>query len=145
MRSSIIQFRKPLAALSILLGICIQSALASEIVVNPANQEPIDQERIKLMLTGKERFWKSGAEVVIAIVKTDENLDETLLRYSGMTELKFKNHWQRIAFSGRGKMPRTFSDIADLESFVLQHPGAIGILPDDRQLASLRRGLGSDR
>lgn len=114
-------------------------ALGSEIVANPGNQEEIDKATLKLILIGKEKFWDSGSEVVIAILRSNPEVDETLTRYSGMTTNKFKNHWQRIAFSGRGKMPKMFSNMEDLIKFVESNEGAIGIVASDSDESNLRR------
>ncbi|MDQ8186816.1 hypothetical protein [Pelagicoccus sp. SDUM812002] len=114
-------------------------ASASDIVANLKNDEPLNKEQLKLMLTGKEKFWESGSEVVIAILKSDPAVDGALAEYTGMTSNKFKNHWQRIAYSGRGKMPRMFSNIEDLVAFVNANRGAIGIVSEEVSSSELRR------
>lgn len=130
--------RKCIAALAALACGVSSFASASEVVANSGNAESLDKEQLKLMLTGKEKFWQSGSEVVIAILKSDPNVDEALARYSGMTTNKFKNHWQRIAFSGRGKMPKMFSNVDDLVIFVAANKGAIGIVSTDTKARGLR-------
>ncbi|MDQ8182062.1 hypothetical protein [Pelagicoccus sp. SDUM812005] len=115
------------------------NAVATEVVANPRNDEQIDKESLKLMLIGKEKFWSSGSEVVIAILKSDPSVDDALSRYSGMTTNKFKNHWQRIAFSGRGKMPKMFSSMEDLVKFIETNEGAIGIVSSTNNVETLRR------
>lgn len=134
----ITQLRKYFLLWGIVLPLCFATVDAS-VVANPENEEPIDEELLKLMLTGKEKFWDSGSEVVIAILRSESDADDALSRYSGMTMNKFKNHWQRIAFSGRGKMPKMFSSIDELEAFVKNNKGAIGIVSTGAQPKSLRR------
>ena len=114
-------------------------AAAAPIVLNPQNDAPIDDAFIHSVLTGTERFWANGDEVLIALLKTDPQTEKALSRYSGMTASKFKNHWQRIAFSGRGKMPKQFTQIEDLVEYVKRNPGAIAIVGDTPATAPLRR------
>ncbi len=120
-------------------GGCCPCLFAAEIVANPSNRESLDEESLKLMLTGKEKFWESGSEVKIAMLKSDPRIDEMLTRYSGMTSNKFKNHWQRIAFSGRGKMPKTFARKEDLVAYVKANKGAIAIVSSLGEAGDLRK------
>lgn len=122
----------------LLLGQMVSLGLAADIVANPRNSEKLDEESLKLMLTGKEKFWESGSEVKIAFLKSDPRIDELLTRYSGMTSNKFKNHWQRIAFSGRGKMPKTFARSEDLIAYVKANKGAIAIVSSLSEAGDLR-------
>jgi len=113
------------------------NVLASDVVMHPKNEQPIDADQIKSMLIGKQRFWDNGTEVIIAILKDDAAAEEALKRYCGMTSSKFKNHWQRISFSGRGKMPKTFPTLPELISYVNEHPGAIAVAPAPKTIAHL--------
>lgn len=128
-----------IVSLLVLLGAFQLEAGESSIVTNPQNVDEVDEDFLKDMLVGKERFWTGGAEVVIAILKNDPESESVLREYSGMTPMKFKNHWHRIAFSGRGKMPKLFSDVEDLVDFVNSNKGAIGIVSADTQLSALRK------
>lgn len=125
-------------------GAFVPYGWGADILANPSNEELIDEESLKLMLTGKEKFWSSGSEVKIALLKSDPRIDELLTRYSGMTSNKFRNHWQRIAFSGRGKMPKVFASQKDLIDYIKANEGAIGIvssLPADGGLRGIDLGL----
>lgn len=122
-----------------LIALCPLGAEAGDILANPRNAEPISEETFKAMLIGKEKFWSSGSEVTIALLKSDPEVEATLTRYSGMTASKFKNHWQRMAFSGRGKMPKLFDSIEELIEYVNSHEGAIAIVPSGAKADRLRR------
>ena len=103
---------------------------APSVLLNPNNESNVDEGYIRALLTGTERFWENGTEVLIAVLKDDPQSDKAINQYSGMTPSKFKNHWQRIAFSGRGKMPKQFSTKEKLLEFVNRTPGAIAIIDD---------------
>jgi len=88
------------------------------IAINTKNSEQIDSDKITSVLVGKRKFWDNGAEVVIAILKGNPNASKALEKHAKMDEGRFKNHWQRLAFSGRGRMPKFFSstDMTDRET-----------------------------
>ncbi len=117
----------------------ISAAQSQTVVANPGNHSPADLALIKLMLTGKERFWQDGAEVVIVTLRSDDKIDEALNEFCGMSASKFKNHWQRIVFSGRGKMPKQFATVEELVAYVEQTKGAIAIVSDEKSVQQLRR------
>lgn len=96
-------------------------------LLNPSNTAKLDEESLSSILTGSMRFWENGEEIRIATLKNDPDLEEALKRYSGMTAAKFKNHWQRIMYSGRGKMPKQFATPQELFEYIKFTPGAISI------------------
>jgi len=114
------------------------NSLAAEVVTHPENTHEIDSEQIRSILIGKQRFWNDGTEVIIAILN-EQSAETALKSYCGMTTAKFKNHWQRIAFSGRGKMPITFQTLEELSSYVYNHPGAIAIVANHPPIAKLNK------
>lgn len=135
----ITQLKMNMLSLAVMLLFAVGSVHASEIVANPDNGAVVDKELLKLILTGREKFWESGSEVVIVMLKSDPDAAAALTEYSGMTSNKFKNHWQRIVFSGRGKMPKMFSNLEDAVQFIQEHEGAIGIISSKADVKSLRR------
>jgi len=98
------------------------------IAINTKNSEQIDSDKITSVLVGKRKFWDNGAEVVIAILKGNPNASKALEKHAKMDEGRFKNHWQRLAFSGRGRMPKFFSSTEEISAFVASNEGAIGVL-----------------
>jgi hypothetical protein len=114
---------------SLLLSLAFAAnSLAAEVVTHPENTHEIDSEQIRSILIGKQRFWADGTEIIIAILNNSSS-ENVLKSYCGMTSSKFKNHWQRISFSGRGKMPVSFRTSKEITTYINDHPGAIAILP----------------
>lgn len=101
---------------------------APAIIVNASNADEIDSDTITSALVGKRKYWESGSEVVIAVLKGDPETSKALEEHAKMDEGRFKNHWQRLAFSGRGRMPRMFDDARDLLAFVRGNDGAIAVV-----------------
>lgn len=118
--------RLALAALFLATGLA-QALNAAPVILNPSKEQQADKDFLRSALIGSERFWGDGDEVLIALLKNDPQSERILQELSGMTPSKFKNHWQRLAFSGRGKMPKSFDDRRQLIDFVERNPGAIAI------------------
>lgn len=123
---------------TILALLLIGEAAAGTIIVNTGN-DTTDAKSISAALVGKQKFWGSGKEVVIAMLQGDSDAESALKEATGMDASRFKNHWQRLAFSGRGKMPKHFTDIGALLAFVQTNQGAIGIAPDSIDLSSVKK------
>jgi len=117
----------------------VELCAQAEIVANPSNTSRIDSQKLHDLLTGRIKFWDDGPVVTIAVLKTDPGTDELLLKHTGMTASRFKNHWQRIAFSGRGRMPKLFSNVEELVAYVSANEGAIGIVSAADETQELRK------
>ncbi len=112
---------------------------APAVVVNSENGDAVDADTLSAYLIGKRKFWEGGSEVVIAYLKDDADANEALQKFTKMDDSRFKSHWQRLAFSGRGTMPKQFSDPAALVDFVKANKGAIGLLSDTADLSGVKK------
>jgi len=130
-------FKIAIAISSLLAGTCLKAE--PTVVVNTNNQEAIDADSLNPYLIGKRKYWESGTEVTIAILKGNADSTAALEQYAGMNDSRFKSHWQRLAFSGRGTMPKQFSDPAALVAFVKVNKGAIGVLDDSTDLSDVKK------
>ncbi|MDQ8187992.1 hypothetical protein [Pelagicoccus sp. SDUM812002] len=115
----------------------IQAAPA--VVVNSDNADAVDGESLNAYLVGKRKFWEGGSEVVIAVLKDDADANGALEQFTKMDDSRFKSHWQRLAFSGRGTMPKQFSDPEALVAFIKLNKGAIGLVTDTADLSGVKK------
>lgn len=115
----------------------IQAAPA--VVVNSDNADAIDADTLTAYLIGKRKFWEGGSEVVIAVLKDDADANGALEQFAKMDDSRFKSHWQRLAFSGRGTMPKQFSDPEALLAFIKVNKGAIGLVTDTADLSGVKK------
>ncbi|MDQ8196905.1 hypothetical protein QEH56_02035 [Pelagicoccus enzymogenes] len=131
----------PKTLLVTLLATVLASTLqaAPAVVVNPDNTDAVDSETLTAYLIGKRKFWEGGSEVVIAVLKDDADANGALEQFTKMNDSRFKSHWQRLAFSGRGTMPKQFSDPAALVAFVKVNKGAIGLVSDSADLSGVKK------
>ncbi len=130
---------KSLAIASIAIVSASMIHAAPAVVVNADNPDAVDGDALTAYLIGKRKFWEGGSEVVIAVLKDDADASGALEQFTKMNDSRFKSHWQRLAFSGRGTMPKQFSDPAALVAFVKVNKGAIGLVTDTADLSSVKK------
>ena len=81
------------------------------------------------VLRGERQRWSDGTKVVIALMKTNTAVGMTTLKkVYNMTENEFNKKWLALVFQGKADAPTFFNSVTELENFVSQTPGAIGVL-----------------
>ncbi len=78
---------------------------------------------------GEQQRWRSGTKITIALMKTNtaagKNTSETIY---GMSSDELNKFWLALVFQGKAAAPNFFNSASELENFVAQNPGAIGIV-----------------
>ncbi len=81
------------------------------------------------VLKGEKLRWSDGTKVSIYIMKTStpvgQNTCKKIYNWSGD---KVKRYWLELSFSGKADAPTFCNTVDELESYVSQNPGAIGIV-----------------
>ena len=97
----------------------------------------LDKAALKDTLTGKTPYWPGGDSVTIIVLtdKTDAGIEEA----TGMSASAFKTFWQRLAFSGRGKQPKTADTVEKLLTMVAETKGAIALVPSGTALTGVKK------
>ena len=84
---------------------------------------------LKSIFMGEQQRWRSGTKITIALMKTNtaagKNTSETLY---GMSADELNKFWLALVFQGKASAPNFFNSASELENFVAQNPGAIGIV-----------------
>jgi len=87
------------------------------------------------VVKGQKQRWNDGTKVNIYIMKTTtpigQNTCKKIYNWSGD---KVKRYWLELSFSGKADAPTFCNTVEELESYVSQNPGAIGIV--DRNATS---------
>lgn len=84
---------------------------------------------LKAVLMGEKQRWKNGNRVIIALMKTNTPVGKTTsARIYEMSGDELNKFWLALVFQGKAQPPYFFNSTSDLENFVAQNPGAIGIL-----------------
>ena len=89
---------------------------------------------LRSILMGETQRWKNGKRIIIALMKTNTPLGQiTSSKIYDMSGDELNKFWLALVFQGKATAPTFFNSENDLESFVAQNPGAIGII--DKPLA----------
>ena len=104
------------------------TALADAIAIVKADHsaDTISKKNLKKILLGKTKKWDDGTKVVLVILEGGDTHDKFVKKFAGKTAKQFQNFWRKMVFSGKGKMPQSFADEAEMAAFVAGNPGAIG-------------------
>lgn len=83
---------------------------------------------LRSVLMGEKQRWGNGTKVVIALIKTNNTLGATICNVVfDMKPDELNKHWLSLVFQGKASAPYFFNSVAELEEFVSQNPGSIGI------------------
>ncbi|HXC97740.1 MAG TPA: hypothetical protein VN048_00255 [Verrucomicrobiae bacterium] len=92
---------------------------------------------LKDIYTGKTKYWEGGQAIVIVVLP--DQTDAALQQVCGMDTSSFKTFWQRLVFSGRGRLPRKADDAAALVALVASTKGAIALVPANAELRGVKK------
>lgn len=126
-------FKNRLLCLIILLSFSFNTKAQVIPLVIIANQSgaPSDLKiaELKSVLMGEKQRWKDGKRILIALMKTNTPIGKvTSDRIYDMTGDELNKYWLALVFQGKAQAPLFFNNATDLENYVAQNPGAIGIL-----------------
>lgn len=83
---------------------------------------------LKSILRGEKQRWPNGTKVVIALMKTNTPVgSSTVKKIYNMSADELNKYWLALVFQGKATAPTFFNSTSDLEAFVAQTPGAIGV------------------
>ena len=89
----------------------------------------MNMKQLKSVLKGEKQRWSDGTKVVIALMKTNTDVGtNTCEKLYNMTGNELNKYFLALVFQGKVKAPTFFNSVNDLESYVAQTPGAIGVL-----------------
>ena len=130
-KSGQIAFRLLLIALFFSLSFLAQSQDKNLVAIGNQTGVPatLKMSELKAVMMGEQQRWKSGNRVLIALMKTTTPLGKQVAeQIYDMTGDGVNKYWLALVFQGKAHAPNFFSSVVELESFVAQNPGAIGIL-----------------
>ena len=84
---------------------------------------------LKSILMGERQRWASGRKVMIALMKTNTAVGKyTSEKLYNMSPDEVKKFWLALVFQGKADAPTFFNSVSDLQAYVAENPGAIGII-----------------
>lgn len=114
-------------------GLLSLSLRAEEIVIaNSANATAsLTTAELTNILQGKQSSWPSGGKLVLVMPKTSQGTEAGLKKYAGFSLDQFSNHWKRLVFTGKGKMPSLVADDAEAIKAVRASPEGLALIGAD--------------
>lgn len=100
----------------------------------------MDMNQLKAVLKGERLRWDDGSKVVVALMKTSTPVGtNTCNRIFNMTGNQLNKYFLAMVFQGKINRPNLFNSEDELETFVAQTPGAIGVIQNtnDTQLITV--------
>lgn len=113
----------------LLLGLIVKSQTALTIICNPTGAPAaMKLSELKSIMKGEKQRWNNGTKVTVALMKTTtdvgKNTARVIYNMSGDALLKF-----HLGLANQGiSHAKFFNTISELEAFVAQNPGAIGVI-----------------
>lgn len=108
------------------------------VITNPKGaQGDLTFDEFKAIMKGEKQRWKDGTAITIALMKSSTLAGEaTAKKVYGMTGDEANKYWLALVFQGKAKAPAFFMSPGDLETYVSQTPGAIGIVEENPETKS---------
>ncbi len=100
------------------------------VVVNTKGPVPdLTFSQLKSVLKGEKLRWKDGTKVVIALMKTNTPAGiSTCKKIYNLSPNDLNKLFLALVFQGKGEAPVFFNSVSELDAFISQTPGAIGVI-----------------
>ena len=124
-------FKPGLIALLFLYGSGVKAQVSMLTVISNQNGSPASMKfsELRSVFMGEQQRWRSGTKITIALMKTNTPAGKnTSQKIYGMSSDELNKFWLALVFQGKAQAPNFFNSATELENFVAQNPGAIGIL-----------------
>jgi len=89
----------------------------------------LDMSQLQAVLKGEQMRWQDGTKVKIALMKTNTPIGTvTSEKIYDMSGNELNKYFLALVFQGKVKAPAFFNSESELEAYVSQTPGAIGVV-----------------
>jgi ABC-type phosphate transport system substrate-binding protein len=119
---------------SLFFTLASSSQVSSLTVISNPKGSPssLKFSELRSIFMGEQQRWRGGTKVTIALMKTNTAAGKnTSIRVYGMSGDQLNKHWLALVFQGKAAAPNFFNSATELENFVAQNPGAIGIVDQE--------------
>ena len=108
---------------------CAQTASLTAISNAKGAPAEIRFAELRSVLMGERQRWSNGKKVLIALMKTNTSVGRsTSEKIYNMSADELKKFWLALVFQGKADAPSFFNTVPELQAFVADNPGAIGIV-----------------
>lgn len=94
---------------------------------------------LKSVFKGEKQRWPDGTKISIALMKTNNPVGQTICKkIYDMSGDELNKFWLALVFQGKVSAPNFFNSVDELEDFVAQNPGAIGIVNEQAHSSEIK-------
>lgn len=100
-------------------------------VISNAKGSPAELKltELKSIMMGEKQRWRNGNKIVIGLMKTNTPVGKTVSeKIYNMSPDEVRKYWLALVFQGKADAPTFFNTPNELQAFVADNPGAIGIV-----------------
>lgn len=118
---------------SVLFTICFNTLYAQDKIGVIGNVKGVPTtmnfNELKNVMKGEKQRWSDGTKIVIALMKTNTPVGQaSAKKIYNMSGDELNRFWLALVFQGKNSAPTFFNSLSELEAFVAQTPGAIGVV-----------------
>jgi F0F1-type ATP synthase beta subunit len=120
-----------LAGIMLCIGLMAKSQDSTLSVISNVEGAPAELKfsELKSILMGEKQRWRNGTKISIAMVKTNKPIGKaTCKKIYNMSGDEVNKFWLALVFQGKAQAPLFFNTTQELQNYVAQNQGAIGIL-----------------
>jgi len=120
-----------LCMILLLLNITTYAQTESLTVISNSKGAPAELKLtdLKSILKGEQQRWRNGNKNSIALMKTSTPGGMYICqKIYNMSSDELKKFWLALVFEGKADAPEFFNTITEVQNFVAENPGAIGII-----------------
>lgn len=93
---------------------------------NGAPDGTMTKAELQKIFLGKSTKWSNGKTVRFVNLKSGKVHGAFTKEYTGKTASQYRNYWRKRVFTGKGRMPKTYTTERKLLEHVAKTPGAVG-------------------
>ena len=116
-----------------------QETLLNAISNQKGPPSEMDLSELKAVFKGEKQRWRDGTKISIALMKPNNPIGKSIgKKIYDMTSDELNKFWFQLVFQGKVSAPNFFNSVSELENFVAQNPGAIGITNETAHTAEVK-------
>ncbi len=99
----------------------------------------LTMKELKSIFQGEKQRWNDGPKISIAFMKSATPVGSaTANKVMKMSGDQLNKFWLALVFQGKAKAPVFFGSASEVENYVSQNPGAIGVVEAGYQVKGAR-------
>jgi hypothetical protein len=96
--------------------------------------DELTMKELKAVLRGERQKWSDGVSIKIALMKTNTPIGSlTAAKVYGMSGNELNKYFLALVFQGNIKAPVFFTSQSDLERYISENPGSIGVVQNSTE------------